>query len=121
MAKHLSNFPNPAEDDKSSIDDLGKIQDLTFLSPKTDVYLNQALNLRFKDRQYFTKVGARLLLYINPYNDLSCFHEDVMGYYLKNNNNVNHQQELEPHIFQLCKVIYFHLKRSGIDQTLIFK
>ncbi|KAL1916705.1 uncharacterized protein VTP21DRAFT_5409 [Calcarisporiella thermophila] len=109
--------------DEGTVADLTKLQNFSSSSgAPTDDQICYNLQTRLKRDQPYTRIGASTLVVVNPYKPLEllndvyseqyaeAFYRDVTG---------NHYQ-LEPHIYELAGRVYFHLRRTGDDQAVIF-
>ncbi|KAJ9083983.1 hypothetical protein DSO57_1028857 [Entomophthora muscae] len=90
------------------------ITDLTFLQTKSIRNVGLVLQKRLATNACFTRIGARVLVAVNPYVHIEA---DLDSYV---QSLVTPDDQLAPHMYQLAAVVYFHLRRSGIDQSVVF-
>jgi chitin synthase len=95
--------------------------DLIFLQQKNKSSVVNTLQQRYSQQKFYTKVGDRVLLSVNPCKEVDDHSPANREMYVQNYRNISEDRERLPaHIFQLANTIYFHLKRSGIDQSVVF-
>jgi chitin synthase len=98
------------------------LSDLVFLSNKTKPSVVATLQQRYMSEEIYTRVGARVLLSVNPCKQLNIYDKETGEKYVKDYRNCSGQrEELPPHIYSFANTVYFHLKRSGIDQSVVIK
>jgi len=77
------------------------------------------LRERYQNEVFYTKSGARTLVFVNPCKDLSGVGEAVESYVQDYKDSSGQRTLLPPHIFQNASNAYFHMRRSGQDQAII--
>ncbi|KAI9296380.1 hypothetical protein K502DRAFT_314454 [Neoconidiobolus thromboides FSU 785] len=119
MAMRMS---NRASSMISSSYDPSNLSDLTELPDVTVSSISTCLSSRYQLREYYTNLGSRVLLSVNPFKEGDSLNYDqVLKDYLANYRNFQDDKEnMQPHIFKLASTIYFHLRRSALDQSVIF-
>lgn len=97
------------------------ISDLTDISNLTEEALVSTVRDRFLQDKIYTCIRNSTLVAVNPYKDIFAS-DDLSERYLAEYKETDHCQPLlEPHIFQHVNQAYFHLRRTGYDQAIIFR
>ncbi|OAD77723.1 glycosyltransferase family 2 protein, partial [Phycomyces blakesleeanus NRRL 1555(-)] len=86
--------------------------DLTLVHPINQDTLISTLKIRFDNDIYYTRISDIALVAINSYK--SSFTADYVTEY---KDTAEHS--LPPHVFQLTNQAYFHMRRTGIDQSIL--
>ncbi|KAG2220939.1 hypothetical protein INT45_010692 [Circinella minor] len=102
--------------------------DLTDINNLTEEAIVTTIRSRFLQDKIFTRIRNSTLIVVNPYKDLltrsiSEISEQYLAEY-KEPAKLSDQQplkQLDPHIFQHVNQAYFHLRRTGNDQSIIFR
>ena len=102
--------------------------DLTDINNLTEEAIVTTIRSRFLQDKIFTRIRNSTLVVVNPYKDLltrsiSEISEQYLAEY-KEPAKASDQQpvkQLDPHIFQHVNQAYFHLRRTGNDQSIIFR
>lgn len=97
--------------------------DLSKLESTTDEDLTLVLKARYEQDCIYTRIGDQALVSVNPNKNLNICSDDqsltyVAEYKDTNGQNANH---LPPHIFQLVNQTYLHMRRTGVDQSIIIR
>ena len=106
--------------------------DLVELGHLTEDAIVNTIRTRFLQDKIYTRIRNATLVVVNPYKDiagtsLSQVSEQYLNEYKEparggiNNNSNTSSQLLDPHIFQHANQAYFHMRRSGRDQSMIFR
>lgn len=100
--------------------------DLTEICNLTEEAIISTLRSRFLENKIYTRIRNSTLVYINPYQDVSDSQQELSERYLseyKETSTAIHRspQQLDPHIFQHVNQAYFHLRRTGNDQSIVFR
>lgn len=107
--------------------------DLVELGHLTEDAIVNAIRTRFLQDKIYTRIRNATLVVVNPYKDiigtsLAQVSEQYLNEYKEparggtnNNNSTSSSQLLDPHIFQHVNQAYFHMRRSGRDQSMIFR
>jgi chitin synthase len=87
----------------------------------TEDIIVQQLRSRYESNLLYTRISDGVLIAMNNFTgglqqDLGL--EYVAEY--KNTSN-NHDTPLPPHIFQLVNGAYLHMRRTGIDQSIVLR
>ncbi|KAI8150030.1 chitin synthase-domain-containing protein [Fennellomyces sp. T-0311] len=107
---------------------VNSINDLTDINNLTEEALVTTIRSRFLQDKIYTRIRNSTLIAVNPYKDilgprLCETSEQYLAEYkdpAKDHQQHPHQQ-LDPHIFQHVNQAYFHLRRTGHDQSIIFR
>ncbi|KAI0244482.1 hypothetical protein L0F63_001339 [Massospora cicadina] len=113
---------NPRESDQQGSDD-GLVEDLTLLHNKDPDNIAETLRKRYLENFTYTKVGARVMVAINPLHTTAETEGiEVMKAYADDYHCLmgTRNSALTSHIYQLANTAFFHLKRSAIDQAIMF-
>ena len=102
--------------------------DLTDINNLTEEAIVTAIRSRFLQDKIFTRIRNSTLIVVNPYKDLlttsGCETSEQYLAEYKEPAKLSDQQplkQLDPHIFQHVNQAYFHLRRTGHDQSIIFR
>lgn len=98
--------------------------DLTLLSrdlPSTDE-ISEILRQRYLNDLIYTNISPSVLVVLNPYgnNELENVKADYISEY-KDTSNAKSNQWREPHIYQLINHAYLHMRRTSINQSVLFR
>lgn len=118
MSSSMSNN-NPTHHQK-----LESIHDLTAItSPTTDVIV-ACLRERFMSDTIYTRVGSCGLVALNPHKYVPSNSDSVLHKYAAEYRDTSESRDksslLPPHIFQLANNAYYHMRRTGQDQGILF-
>ncbi|KAL7324006.1 hypothetical protein PS15p_210586 [Mucor circinelloides] len=97
----------------SSYDDLADIEHITEES------IVNTLRDRFLQDQIYTRVRNSLLVVINPYKDSRAEIQETSEQYLAEYKTTDGRDKLPVHIFQHINQAYFHMRRTGSDQSIV--
>lgn len=102
------------------------IHDLTEIDNLTEETLVATIRERFLQDRIYTRLRSSTLVFVNPFKSLlgsSNFYETSEKYLAeyKETDNFDTWQQLDPHLFQHINHAYFHLRRTGHDQSIIFR
>ncbi|KAI9293616.1 hypothetical protein K502DRAFT_366558 [Neoconidiobolus thromboides FSU 785] len=124
MATHMKSNINDIPSERSTPVEGSRDQDLSKASQKTTNSIVHTLVEKYKSKnQTYTKVGSRVLLSINPLHLSNPLQGDsVQAEYVEDFEDFSGRRstQLPAHIYQLANTTYFHLRRSAIDQSVIF-
>lgn len=100
------------------------ITDLTLLPRDlSSDELADLLRQRYLNDLIYTNVGPTVLIALNPYavNDsLSNVKADYIAEY-KDTSSAKVNQWREPHLYQLVNHAYLHMRRTSINQSILFR
>lgn len=102
-------------------DDLTQLRNASNLSESEFV---NVLVSRYEQRsgcQPYTNVGDRLLLAVNPNENLELASDQTaLGYIDDYRDTSSSREPLPPHIFKVAEQAYLHMRRTGLSQSLSF-
>lgn len=97
--------------------------DLSKLESSSEEDLTTVLKSRYEQDYIYTRIGDQVLVSVNPNKSLSLCSDahslDCVAEY-KDISGQNAGQ-LSPHIFQLVNQTYLHMRRTGVDQSIIVR
>ncbi|KAI9477794.1 MAG: chitin synthase [Benjaminiella poitrasii] len=97
------------------------LDDLADIENATEDAISTVLRDRFLKGQIYTRVRDSLLVVINPYKDARATIQETSEHYLVEYKATDgREQQLPVHIFQYINHVYFHMRRTGSDQSIIF-
>ncbi|KAF9078668.1 glycosyltransferase family 2 protein [Rhodocollybia butyracea] len=100
---------------------LEAVTDLSKLSGISDDVIVACLRERFMADNIYTNAGTSALVAMNPHKYVTSNADNVLQKYAAEYRNTNIPKEpLPPHIFQLSNNVYYHMKRTTQDQSIIF-
>lgn len=97
------------------------IPDLAQLSSPTEDSITATLRVRFDNDTIYTRINDAILVALNPYKDTLQSHtspEYVAEYKEIVTENL---EPLPPHIYQITNQAYLHMRRTGIDQSILLR
>ncbi|KAI9255104.1 chitin synthase-domain-containing protein, partial [Phascolomyces articulosus] len=109
------------------------INDLTDINNLTEEAIVSTIRSRFLQDKIFTRIRNSTLVVVNPYKDLITASicetsEKYLAEYKEpakitqeDDQQYHPSRQLEPHIFQHVNQAYFHLRRTGHDQSIVFR
>ncbi|CEP18844.1 hypothetical protein [Parasitella parasitica] len=97
----------------TTFDDLADIDNIT------DETIADTLRDRFLQDQIYTRVRNSLLVVINPYKDSRSEIQETSERYLAEYKTTDGRDRLPVHIFQHINQAYFHMRRTGNDQSIV--
>lgn len=99
---------------------LGNTTDLAALSPISDDIIVSCLRERFLNDQIYTRIGSHALVAVNPHKYVSSNADSVMLTYAAEHRDTSGEKaQTNPHIFQLANNAYYHMRRTGQDQSIL--
>jgi chitin synthase len=94
--------------------------DLVALDTPKDTDIVQTLQDRYSRDTIYTRLGARAIVSVNPGQPLSNVSDATCEEYVAEYRDTSGQRRiLEPHLFQLTANAYLHMRRTGVDQSII--
>ncbi|EPB90320.1 hypothetical protein HMPREF1544_02845 [Mucor circinelloides 1006PhL] len=96
------------------------VSDLTQLTrdPSSDE-LAELLRQRYLNDVIYTNISPSILIAVNPYHPNSTVKADYIAEY-KDTSSAKANQWKEPHIYQLVNHAYLHMRRTSINQSILF-
>lgn len=95
--------------------------DLADLDTITEESIVNTLRDRFLQDQIYTRVRNSLLVVINPYKDSRADIQETSEHYLAEYKTTDGREKLPVHIFQHINQAYFHMRRTGSDQSIVMR
>ncbi len=91
-------------------------------TPSEDSITNLLSN-RFKRNQPYTRLGYSNLVVINPYQSLEILNNITLKSYadIGYRNVIENKLFMQPHVYELATTTYFHMRRTGEDQSIILR
>lgn len=97
------------------------VEDLVDMKLCDSESITNMLYLRYQSDKFFTHVGSRLMISVNPLTTHASFDDATLKKYVTDYRNFTSEREaLSPHIFSLANNAYLHIRRSGLDQVIVF-
>ncbi|KAI8330035.1 chitin synthase-domain-containing protein [Blakeslea trispora] len=89
--------------------------------PPTEGAISNLLSNRYKRNLPYTQLGYSNLVVINPYQPLEILNDATLQSYAQTGYKDLSEQKpsLQPHIYELATRVYFHMRRTGEDQSVI--
>lgn len=91
-------------------------------SPSED-NITSLLSNRYKRNQPYTRAGYSSLIVLNPYKPLDILNDATLKSYadIGYRNLGGNKHFMQPHIYDLAARVYFHMRRTGEDQSIILR
>lgn len=95
----------------------------TLGQPPTEDSITNLLSARFKRNQPYTRIGHLNLIVVNPYQPLEILNDVTLRSYadVGYRNLIENKQFMQPHVYDLAARVYFHMRRTGEDQSIILR
>lgn len=92
-------------------------------SAPTEDNISYLLQSRFKHSQPYTRLGHSTLIVVNPYQPLEILNDVTLNTYadIGYRNIAENKIFMQPHVYDLAARIYFHMRRTGEDQSIILR
>lgn len=92
-------------------------------SPPTEDAILKFLANRYSKKLPYTQLGYSTLVVINPYQQLELLNDATLNSYGEVGYRDLSEQKpvLQPHVFDLATKVYFHMRRTGEDQSVILR
>lgn len=92
-------------------------------SPPTEDSISNLLANRYKRNLPYTQLGYSNLVVVNPYQHLELLNDATLKSYAEigYKDLSEHKQSLQPHVYELATRVYFHMRRTGEDQSVILR
>ncbi|KAI8047961.1 P-loop containing nucleoside triphosphate hydrolase protein [Gilbertella persicaria] len=90
-------------------------------TPPTEGAISNLLANRYKRNLPYTQLGYSNLVVINPYQPLEILNDATLQSYAQTGYKDLSEQKpfLQPHIYELATRVYFHMRRTGEDQSIV--
>lgn len=98
------------------------VADLAQLDSPTEDSITATLRNRFENDAIYTRINDSVLVAVNPYKEslqLQTSPEYVAEY--KEMTTTENLAPLAPHLYQMTNQAYLHMRRTGIDQSIILR
>ncbi|KAJ3999067.1 glycosyltransferase family 2 protein [Lentinula boryana] len=100
---------------------LEAVTDLSQLTGLSDDVIVACIRERFMADNIYTNIGTSALVALNPHKYVSSNADSVLQKYASEYRNTSLPKEpLPPHMFQLANNVYYHMKRTTQDQSILF-
>ncbi|KAI8064149.1 chitin synthase-domain-containing protein [Gongronella butleri] len=93
------------------------VVDLTALDTVDDDAVASALKTRFDHGAIYAKINDQVMVALNPHQERQHESAQYVAAYKDTSDQVG---ALPPHIFQIANQAYMHMRRTGIDQSILF-
>lgn len=92
-------------------------------SPPTEEAISNFLAARYKRNLPYTQLGYSNLIVVNPYQPLELLNDATLRSYAEIGYKDLSEQKpaLQPHVYELATKVYFHMRRTGEDQSIILR
>ncbi|KAI8379528.1 chitin synthase [Radiomyces spectabilis] len=89
--------------------------------PPTEDSIANLLQSRYKRNQPYTSAGHSNLVVVNPYQPLEILNDATLQSYADAGYRdvSEYKQFMQPHTYDLATRIYFHMRRTGEDQSIV--
>ncbi|KAI8137361.1 chitin synthase-domain-containing protein [Fennellomyces sp. T-0311] len=95
------------------------IADLAQLASPTEDSITATLRVRYDNDTIYTRINDAILVVLNPYKDTLQSHTSP-EYVAEYKEIVTESLEpLPPHVYQITNQAYLHMRRTGIDQSIL--
>ncbi|KAG1469534.1 hypothetical protein G6F56_003204 [Rhizopus delemar] len=96
--------------------------DLSSLSTTTSDSITSCLRSRYNEHKTYINIGSRHLIALNPLKPLAINDDQAsLEYVAAYKDATSQKQILDPHLFDLINRVYFHMRRTASDQTVILR
>ncbi|KAI7863303.1 chitin synthase-domain-containing protein [Spinellus fusiger] len=96
------------------------VTDLTDIERPSEEAIVTTIRARFLQDKIYTRIRHSILLAVNPYKDIRSSIQDASANYLLEYKDTENRERLDPHLFQHVNQAYFHMRRTGKDQSVVF-
>jgi chitin synthase len=93
--------------------------DLTHLDSIDEDNITSTLKTRFDNGSIYTKVNDSIIIAVNPYQEHQ--HQESLQYVAEYKDTSDNIGALPPHVYQLGNQAYLHMRRTGIDQSILIR
>ena len=96
--------------------------DLAHLHAISDDIIVSCLRERFLSDNIYTSIGSSSLVVVNPHKYVASNADStLLKYAAEYRDTAQEKQILPPHIFQLANNAYYHMRRTGQDQSILLR
>ncbi|CEP14390.1 hypothetical protein [Parasitella parasitica] len=91
--------------------------------PPSEEAISNLLASRYKRNLPYTQLGYSILIVINPYQHLELLNDATLQSYAEigYRNLSATKPTLQPHVYALAAKVYFNMRRTGQDQSIILR
>lgn len=91
--------------------------------PPSEDNVTSLLQNRYKRNQPYTQIGHFNFVVVNPYQPLDLLNDATLQTYADYGyRNIGGSKPfMQPHIYDLAARVYFHMRRTGEDQTIVLR
>jgi chitin synthase len=99
------------------------VDDLTMLTTPDESDVAVTLRARLLNKKSYTRIGQSVLVAVNLFQrfDLQEQNDLLQQYIFEYKNPFDHNQRLEPHLYQLASDAYLRMRRMAENQVIIFR
>lgn len=92
-------------------------------APPSEEAISNFFANRYKRNLPYTQLGYSNLIVINPYQPLELLNDATLKSYAEigYKDLTAQKPSLQPHVYQLATKVYFHMRRTGQDQSIILR
>jgi chitin synthase len=85
--------------------------------------ISSLLSSRFKRNQPYIRAGNSNLIVVNPYQPLEILNDATLRSYadIGYRNIADNKSFMQPHVYDLAARVYFHMRRTGEDQSIVLR
>lgn len=101
---------------------LDAVSDLASLSSVSDDIIVACLRERFLQDSIYTNLGSSALVAVNPHKYVGSNGDSVLMQYCAEYRDTAEEKTYKtPHVFQLASNAYYHMRRTGQDQSILIR
>lgn len=91
--------------------------------PPSEDSITNLLQGRYKRNQIYTRAGHSNLIVVNPYQPLDILNDATLEAYADAGYRDLSENKpfLQPHVYDLAARVYFHMRRTGEDQSIVLR
>lgn len=104
------------------------ITDISAITDASNESISAYLKSRYDLYKIYSNIGSRHLVVLNPLKNLAINDDQTSLEYVAaykdasgSNNQLSQISLLDPHLFDLVNKVYFHMRRTGIDQNIVLR
>ena len=91
--------------------------------PPSEEAVSNMLASRYKRTLPYTQLGYSSLIVVNPYQPLELLNDATLRSYadIGYKDLSEKKPALQPHVYELATKVYFNMRRTGEDQSVILR